>query len=425
VTGFRAVATVVIVASVVAAVWVGRLQFASADDSALPIAPVRTGEFVAVIRTRGQIEAQKSVPVYAPLAQDLRIAWMSPISEPVERGEPMLRFDPSVAERDLIERRGTLERAQASRNQAIGDAKVAERQDERDLVDARLGVEVAELAIVDSEFVPRLEAEAGRIDLRVARQNLRQLEAEVAQRKVSRESNLASLERQVEDAQAWVDIFEQRIERMELRAPLTGYAMYSTTNNSLAAALSGGAGQPLRVGDQVPGGMQLATFPDLATLLIDVTVEEIDRGRMKVGDEVIVRIDALPDVSITTTLSGISPLAELSFDSRGRSFHAYGALGADVDARIRPGMNGSMDIVIDRIPDATIVPAQALFTRGGRPAVHVVDGAGFRLAEVEILARNPDEIAVTGLDPDARVALADPFVDRDDGDASGRGEEGS
>jgi hypothetical protein len=337
----------------------------------------------------------------------------------------MLRFDPSVAERDLIERRGTLERAQASRNQAIGDAKVAERQDERDLVDARLGVEVAELAIVDSEFVPRLEAEAGRIDLRVARQNLRQLEAEVAQRKVSRESNLASLERQVEDAQAWVDIFEQRIERMELRAPLTGYAMYSTTNNSLAAALSGGAGQPLRVGDQVPGGMQLATFPDLATLLIDVTVEEIDRGRMKVGDEVIVRIDALPDVSITTTLSGISPLAEMSFDSRGRSFHAYGALGADVDARIRPGMNGSMDIVIDRIPDATIVPAQALFTRGGRPAVHVVDGAGFRLAEVEILARNPDEIAVTGLDPDARVALADPFVDRDDGDASGRGEEGS
>jgi hypothetical protein len=140
---------------------------------------------------------------------------------------------------------------------------------------------------------------------------------------------------------------------------------------------------------------------------------------------VIVRIDALPDVSITTTLSGISPLAEMSFDSRGRSFHAYGALGADVDARIRPGMNGSMDIVIDRIPDATIVPAQALFTRGGRPAVHVVDGAGFRLAEVEILARNPDEIAVTGLDPDARVALADPFVDRDDGDASGRGEEGS
>ena len=424
-TGFRTVATLVIGASVVAAVWVGRLQFASADESALPIAPVRTGEFVAVIRTRGQIEAQKSVPVYAPLAQDLRIAWMSPVSEPVERGEPMLRFDPSVAERDLIERRATLERAQASLNQAIGDAKVAERQDERDLVDARLGVELADLAIVDSDFVARLEAEAGRIDLRVARQNLRQLEAEVAQRKVSRESNLAALERQVEDAQAWVDIFEQRIERMELRAPLTGYAMYSTTNNSLAAALSGGAGQPLRVGDQVPGGMQIATFPDLTTLMIDVTVEEIDRGRMKVGDEVIVRIDALPDVSIATTLSGISPLAEISIDSRGRSFHAYGALGAGVDTRIRPGMNGSMDIVIDRIPDATIVPAQALFTRGGRPAVYLVDGAGFRLAGVEVLARNPDEIAVAGLDPDARVALADPFADREDGDAPGQGEEGS
>ena len=27
-------------------------------------------------------------------------------------------------------------------------------------------------------------------------------------------------------------------------------------------------------------------------------------------------------------------------------------------------MNGSMDVVIDRIPNAVIVPAQAVFTRG-------------------------------------------------------------
>jgi hypothetical protein len=169
--------------------------------------------------------------------------------------------------------------------------------------------------------------------------------------------------------------------------------------------------------------MQIATFPDLDTLMIDVTVEEIDRGRMKVSDEVIVRVDALPDVTITTTLSGISPLAELSIDSRGRAFHAYGALGGGVDPRIRPGMNGSMDIVIDRIPEATIVPARALFTRAGKPAVYVAAGDGFRLAEVQVLARNPDEIAVDGLEADARVALADPFAAGAGGDG-GEGEEG-
>ena len=407
---FRLVAGLVSAASVVTGVWLGTLDFGEAEGSVLPIAPVRAGEFVAVIRTRGQIQARRSYPIYAPLVQDLRIAWMAPASDPIELGAPMIRFDSSSAERDLVQRRSAMERARASLEKAIVDARAAEEHDARDLVDARLNVEIAELATADSEFVARLEAERGRIDLGVARQNLRQLEAEVAQRKVSRESQIASLRRQFQAAEAWVRTVESRIARMEIRAPLAGYAIYAPNRSSLASALGGGAEQPFRVGDQVPGGMNLATIPDLSSLLIDVTVEEFDRGRMQAGDEVIVRVDALPDVSVTTRLTGISPMAELSLDARGRSFHAYAALGDAVDPRVRPGMNGSMDIVTERIPQTIVVPARALFTRAGKPTVHLVTPDGFEAVEVEILARNPDEIAVRGVAADARVTLVDPFA---------------
>ena len=186
--GFRAIAALVITASIVLAVWVGMLQFDQAEGSELPIAPVRSGEFVAVIRTRGQIQAERSVPVYAPLVQDLRIAWMAAASERIEQGTPMIRFDSSTAERDLIQRRGAAERARASLQQAIVDAEAAAEHDQRDLVDARLGVELAQLDTADSELVARLDAERGRIDLGVAEQRQRQLVAEVAQRAASRES---------------------------------------------------------------------------------------------------------------------------------------------------------------------------------------------------------------------------------------------
>jgi hypothetical protein len=407
---FRAVTILVIILSGIAGIWLGTLEFGEAEGSVLPIASVRSGEFVAIIRTRGQIQAERSYPIYAPLVQDLRIAWMAPASDIIQQGEPMLRFDSSSAERDLIQRRSAMERARASLEKAITEAKAATEHDERDLIDARLNVEVAELSTADSEFVARLEAERGRIDLGVARQNLRQLEAEVAQRKVSRESQVASLRRQFEAAEAWVETIESRIDRMEIRAPLSGYAIYAPNRSSLSSALGGGAEQPFRVGDQVPAGMNLATIPNLSSLLIDVTFEEFDRSRMQVGDEVIVRVDALPDVSIKTTLTAISPMAEMSLDTRGRSFHAYAALGGSVDPRVRPGMNGSMDIVIERIPDAIIIPAQALFTRGGKPTVHLAAADGFEGAEVEILARNPDEIAIRGIPKDARVSLADPFA---------------
>jgi RND family efflux transporter MFP subunit len=417
---FGIVAGVVLTAAVAAAIWIGTLQFETVSGATLPMAPVRSGEFVAVIRTRGQIEAERSFPIYAPLVQDLRIAWMASPSEIIKEGEPIIRFDSSVAERDLIQRRAAAERARAALDRAVVEGKAAAEHDERELVDARLGVEVAKLNTADSEFVSRVTVERGVIDLRVAEQNLRKLEAEVAQRTVSREAQLASLRRQLQAADAWVAIVESRIERMEIRAPLAGYVIYAPNRMSISSALGGAAEQPFRVGDQVPAGMNLASIPDLSSLLIDVTVEEIDRGRMHIGDEVIVRVDALPEVSIRTKLSAISPLAEISLDSRGRSFHAYAALGDAADARIRPGMNGRMDIVTARIADAVVVPAQAVFTRGGKPTVYLVNPAGPAPVNVEVLARNPDEIAVKGIPGDARVTLVDPLAA---GDESGGAEE--
>jgi multidrug efflux pump subunit AcrA (membrane-fusion protein) len=410
VSRFRIVSAVVITASVVMAVWVGTVQYHAVERAVLPLAPVRSGEFVAVIRARGQIQADRSVPIYAPLAQDLRIAWMAPASERVEQGAPLIRFDSSSAERDLIQRRAAAERARASLDQEIAAAKAAAEHDRRDLNDARLGVELAELNTADSDFVARLEGEKGRIDLGVARQKQRQLEAEVAQRAASRESKLASLRRQLEEAEAWVRIVEARIERMEIRAPIPGFAIYAGNRNSISAQVSGSM-QPYRVGDQVPGGMNLATIPDLSSLLIDATVEEIDRGRMRAGNDVIIRIDAFPDLSIPATLTAISPLAEVSIDSRGRSFHVYAALGTRSDSRVRPGMNGTLDVVTARIPAAMIIPTKALFTRQGKPTVYVSVPDGFQPIDVQVLARNSDEVAIKGVSADARLALVDPSAD--------------
>ena len=415
---FRVVAGLVVVASVAAAGWIGMLQFEESAASNLPIAPVREGEFLSVIPTRGQIQSERSYPVYAPpLVQDLRVSWMAPTGDMIQAGQPMIRFDSSTAERGLIEKHSALEQAQANLDTDIVEAQAAAEHDERDVVDARFNVELAELGTAGNEFVGQIEIAQSEIDLRVAQQKLRQLEAEIEQRVVSRESRAASLGRQLEQAEVEVQIIESQIGGMEILAPQTGYAIYSSSSSFSAMASSGiifmltgqGGQGSLRVGSEVSAGMNLATIPDLTSLLIDVTVEEIDRGRMKEGDEVIVRVDALPGISIETTLTGISPLAERSSNSRGRSFHAYASLDEDAGTRLRPGMNGSMDIVIERIPNTLIIPSRSLFTRNGKPTVYVVESEGFRPTEVEVLAQNLDEIAVSGISSDARVTLVDPF----------------
>jgi HlyD family secretion protein len=70
-------------------------------------------------------------------------------------------------------------------------------------------------------------------------------------------------------------------------------------------------------------------------------------------------------------------------------------------------MNSGMDIVINRVPNAISIPAKALFTHDGKPVVFVADGGRYRTVEVQLLARNPDEVAVSGIPAGAMVTLVD------------------
>ena len=61
-----------------------------------------------------------------------------------------------------------------------------------------------------------------------------------------------------------------------------------------------------------------------------------------------------------------------------------------------------------RIANAISIPAKALVTRGGKPVVYVADRGNYRPVEVQVVARNPDEAAISGVPAGALVALADP-----------------
>ena len=50
--------------------------------------------------------------------------------------------------------------------------------------------------------------------------------------------------------------------------------------------------QPYKVGDHAAPGTLLAEIPDLTTIAMESKVEEVDRGRIAVGNAVLVHIDA-------------------------------------------------------------------------------------------------------------------------------------
>lgn len=241
----------------------------------------------------------------------------------------------------------------------------------------------------------------------MAEQKLKVQAATVELHAVSDRSKIASATRLRDQAAADVALTKSRIARMEIKAPLAGYLTYSP--NYSQGWMNA---KPFKAGDNVFSGMSLAEMPDLDTLMMDARVEEIDRGRISTNNDVRVRVDALPELTMPARIGQISLLAETGNEfPPTRNFRAYAPI-PHPDPRLRPGMNGGMDIIIKRIPNAISIPAKAVFTRAGKPIVYLAHAGHYRPLEVEVEARNPDEVAITGISAGAMVALVDPEKDQ-------------
>lgn len=370
----------------------------------LPLAPARKGDFSVIVRCRGELKARRSVQIAAPVnVPDLRIVWLAPPSSPVKAGDVVVRFDPSGARQQLQEKDAALRQAQATLDQAVAQARITSEQDKLDTATARYQVERAKLEASKQEIVSALQGEESKIDLALAEKDLLVKEAAVNLHAASDKSKIASLTRLRDHAQADVDLTKKRLGQMEIGAPSSGMIVYMP-NYSQGWVNA----KPFQVGDQVWPGAAVAEVPDLSTLEMEGKVEEIDRGRIALGNEARVRIDSLPELMLPAKLSSLSPLTEQSFEwPPTSSFRGFARIEKP-DPRLRPGMNGSMDIEIRRIPGAISVPAKALFTRSGKPVVYLAEKSGYHPVEVQVLARNPDEIAVQGVAPGSMVTLVDP-----------------
>jgi multidrug efflux pump subunit AcrA (membrane-fusion protein) len=370
----------------------------------LPTAPVRKGEFLVLVRCRGALRATKSAGIYTPVVPNLRIGWLAIAGEEVKEGDVIVKFDSSTAQQQVMQKEAQLRQAEATLQQAEGQGKITAQQDQTELADARFAVERARVQANLAAIESRIKGAQLKVDLGIAEQKLKAQEATVALHEASTKSRIASLTRQRDQVKNDVEITKARIAQMDLKAPSSGLL---TFNLNYSGVMSSAEARPFKVGDNTGSGMSLGQIPDLSTLEMDAKLEEADRGRVNLAQDVIVRIDALPELLIPAKISHVSALAELSQEyPYNRSFRAAAAM-VKPDKRLRPDMNGGMDIIISRISNALSVPAKALFKRAGKPIVYLAENGRYRAVEVEMLARNPDEIAISGVPEGSTVSLVD------------------
>ncbi len=377
--------------------------------SGIPVADVVTGDFLDTLQLRGEIKPVKSIVLNAPVigTGDLRIVKLARTGSMVKRGDPVVQFDTTTLERTLQERRSELKRVEADIERAKAQARMQEEQNSTEQIRARNDVERARLDTTAAELLSPVEAQERKLALSDAEHRLRATDVKVTSGRDASAADLESLKQKRDKALAEVQQAERNLASMTLVAPSDGMVTLMP-NYSASSGLSNAP--DFREGDRPWSGAAIAELPSMASVIALARVDEADRGRVQVGQRVTVRVDALPDKELTGTVADISTLARADFGGwpPARNFDVRISLERG-DPTLRPGMSAALRIIVDRVPRATLVPARAVFTKGGRSLVYVLRGRSFDERVVEVARRSDERVAVArGVKPGERVALKDP-----------------
>ena len=87
---------------------------------------------------------------------------------------------------------------------------------------------------------------------------------------------------------------------------------------------------------------------------------------------------------------------------------------SQVQALLRPGLLADVEIIVEKIPDALHIPAQAVFEKNGKSTVFVQKDGKFEPREIQLIKRSESMMVLAGgVKPGEIIAMADPTVDKD------------
>jgi len=132
--------------------------------------------------------------------------------------------------------------------------------------------------------------------------------------------------------------------------------------------------RPVELGETVTGsgsfnaGTVISTVADLGTMLVKAGVNEVDIGKIHLGQKARVTLDAFPRVLFNGTISRIAPAARL--DDQVKVFDVEIAL-EKLGVELRTGMTANLEIRGEIREQVLTVPVESVFVRGEEEMVYI------------------------------------------------------
>jgi len=216
-----------------------------------------------------------------------------------------------------------------------------------------------------------------------------------------------SAEQMAKMAQKKRDELQEQFESCTIVATKPGLVVYgaSARNNY------GNSEEKIEEGASVRYRQTIITIPDMRRMGVQVSIQESQVKKVKVGQKVRIVTEAEPDKILTGEVQKVALLPDSNrwYDNPNQKVYPTEIHVEGTHDWLKPGMSAKIEIVVEELEDVVLAPLQSVMVesgdtivyaeRGGKPERQVIEPGGFNDEFIEIKS---------GLDQGDKVYLSKP-----------------
>lgn len=353
---------------------------------------VQRGEFKQTLTESGELITADTktfvMPRFGRYWSSFKIIGMLDHGTEVQAGDSIVQFDPSAVKQFIVERETALENEIAQLNNILVNNEIEARrldaqkkQQEADFNMRRLRMASAEFETEKNRYISQLQFKQAEINYEKAKRNIEYAKVVAA--------NNEKIQRiRVAQAEAMVKMAYDVLPKLTIRTPISGIFQVASTRR--------GRGPMLKVGDEVRVGNSYGSVPDMTWMKVKTTINEVDRAKVYVGMPVIVRMDAMPELTFTAKVEKIGLLCrQYSNNDTRKVFDVIVKIDTS-DLRLKPGMTASCQMIAKDLPDVLYVPNECVWRDGKQYFVRISNLLGQEDLPVRVVGRNASHTVVEG-----------------------------
>lgn len=327
---------------------------------------VRRGDLVTgidVSGTLGAVDAGSFGPPQLEDVWDFKISMMAPEGSDVKAGQPIIRFDTTELQKLLDENRAESESARKEIERRNADLALRLEDERLALAEAEARLRKATLKLEAPENLSGVkERKQAELDHALAKRETADIRTRIDALGRAAKAEIALLESKQRRAALIVANTEENIRRMTVVSPRNGTVVYVMSRR----------GEKRKVGDQVWRAEKFMEIPDLARMRGNGEVDEVDAGKVALGQRVTLRLDSHPDEELHGTIRKTAKNVGQQQGTKDplKTLLVEIELDRSDPATMRPGMRFQGTVELNRVKNAVLLPRDAVFVADGRPVAY-------------------------------------------------------